>query len=98
MTCLTLCGETSANEVSGFQNDIIIYPNPFHAFATLQISSQFENAQLKIYNSLGLIVRTEKMFRQTSHSLYRNELSNGLYFIQLINDKGNVANSKFIVE
>ncbi|HLG35855.1 MAG TPA: kelch repeat-containing protein [Bacteroidia bacterium] len=96
--CPNLCGETSIAEISNDKNNLSIYPNPFHTSCILQISSEFSNSELKIYNTLALLVRTEKVFRQTSHNLYRNELANGIYFLQLINENGKIANRKCIIE
>lgn len=73
-------------------------PNPFHSSSLLQVSSEFVNAKLNIYNSLGAIVREEGMLNQETFVLKRNELHNGIYFMQLINDRGQMITEKLIVE
>jgi len=75
-----------------------ISPNPFHSSSLLQVSPGFEKAQMKIFNSLGLPVREETILNQRTFTLYRNELSNGIYFLQLINDSGEMITGKLIVE
>ncbi|HYV90865.1 MAG TPA: kelch repeat-containing protein [Chitinophagales bacterium] len=97
-TCPNLCRETSVAEILNNKNKLSIYPNPFYTSCTIQISSQFANSELKIYNSFGSLIRREKIFRQTSYYLYRNELTNGIYFVQLINDKENIVSAKLIID
>lgn len=77
---------------------VTISPNPFHSSCILQFGLDFEDATITIYNELGLNVRNEKLSKQASYQLNRNELPIGMYYIQFLNDKGQVANMKFIIE
>jgi len=78
--------------------EVNISPNPFHSSSLLQVSSEFANAKLNIYNSLGSLVREERISNQKTFVLNRNELHNGIYFLQLINDRGQMITEKLIVE
>jgi hypothetical protein len=88
----------SVDEQSKLINEISITPNPFQTFALLKLGSEFENADLIIYNSIGLIIRKEKIIRQLTYQLNRKELPNGIYLIKLINEKGQEANGKIIID
>jgi len=75
-----------------------IFPNPFHESGTLEIPGYFGLVnQLKIYNSTGMMIREARM---DGHSLNisRNELGNGIYFYQLVNEEGVGLSGKFVVE
>jgi len=75
----------------------IVYPNPFHSFAALNLSLEFENIELTIYNALGEIVAQQKI---TNHSsiIKRDKLDDGIYFYQLISNKGKVTTGKLMIE
>lgn len=88
----------SMNDLSENSISFSLFPNPFHAMSRVNLNSEFQTTEIRIYNALGLLIRDEKIHRQIFYNLNRYELPNGIYFIQLINDKGQVANQKFIVE
>lgn len=62
---------------------IIISPNPFFAYTTLQSDKIFEDATLTVYNSLGQQVKQIKKIAGQSIILYHDELPSGLYLIHL---------------
>jgi len=82
-----------------FSNEIasMIFPNPFHSSATLELNNDFSHVYLIIYNALGEQVRRQKIISRTT-IIHRNELQDGIYFYQVTNDKGQIASGKFIVE
>lgn len=70
---------TSINDINEFQ--IQIYPNPFSD--QINIESKNEYSEIRIYNSNGKII--QKFNRSTYPTkIDLGELSEGLYFIQLI--------------
>jgi hypothetical protein len=82
-----------------------LVPNPFHSFATLKIENiltEFKNCELKIYNTVGSLVRTEAIENIQSHILNRNGMHDGIYFYQLIQVENTseeiLGSGKFIVE
>lgn len=94
----TACALISGiNSINATNISITISPNPFHSTSTLKLNTDFENANLKIYNVLGEMVQQQKISSQST-IINRNELDNGIYFFSLINNKGNVASGKFVVE
>lgn len=87
---------TAINELN--KNDQVrLLPNPFHSTATLELSAEFANSQLNIYNSFGEQVKQMKINSELT-IINRNGLSDGIYFYQIRNSKGNLKSAKFIVE
>jgi hypothetical protein len=81
-------------------NKMIIYPNPIQTSAMFTLQNEKrENVQLKIYNSLGILVRTEESVNLNSYILYRDGLNDGLYYYELrtLNSQ-HISSGKFIVE
>lgn len=88
---------TSFNDLSLNVSQISISPNPFQTSATIQVGPEFENGTLKIYNSLGAVVKEVKL-NQRNYLLNKNNLPNGIYFLELINNKNNHNTVKFIID
>lgn len=61
------------------------FPNPFTETITLKPKqSQFENAQINISNSVGQLVKTISNVNGPQVTIHREELSQGFYTIQII--------------
>jgi hypothetical protein len=83
------------------KNQIGIFPNPFHTSATITANRQFKvgSMRLRIFNSMGVLVRSEKIPNITSYILHRGDLTDGLYFYELrTNDSELLGTGKFVVE
>ena len=74
-----------------------IFPNPFHTTAAFKVDPTFENSELNIYNLLGGQVKHQRINNQST-IINRDELTDGIYFLQLINDQGHILIEKFVVE
>ena len=92
---------TGVSELA-IQSSITISPNPFHTTARFEINkSEFiiKNCDLKIYNTLGVLVRQEKISNLNSFILHRNDLHDGLYLYELrTSDSSPIGTGKFIIE
>ncbi|MCX6274658.1 MAG: hypothetical protein NTV09_05590 [Bacteroidetes bacterium] len=83
-----------------------ISPNPFHTSATLTVNRQLTpdsyqdgSLQLRIFNTMGALVRHEKIPNINSYILHRGILSEGLYFYELLTpDYELIGSGKFVVE
>ncbi len=89
---------SGVNAISQENHSLIISPNPFHTSAFVSVTSLFEDADMKIYDVLGMLVHREKLESLTSFPLKRDKLSNGIYFLQITTEKGQSATLKFIVD
>jgi len=97
---------TAVSELE-MQSSITFSPNPFHTTARLEINNsefRIKNCDLKIYNTLGVLVRQEKISNLNPDSdreyiLHRDDLNDGLYFYELLtSDSSPIGTGKFIIE
>ena len=89
------------------ENSITFFPNPFHSEGRLEIGEwglrnrdlAESYAVLKIYNSMGSLLREDKILNLNSYILHRDGLHDGLYFYELQSlNYELLATGKFIVE
>lgn len=87
------------NEIESFKvlNKSNIYPNPFNTSTKIRTDFNMQEAFLIIFNINGEIVFTNNQIQGNEIVLERNNLSKGLYFIQII-DNENIYNSKIFIE
>ena len=76
---------------------IKIYPNPTNSIININIDRSIEDLGLNIYNSNGLLVKTEHYFNANDLKLDLTELPQGIYVIKLI-EKGNIIAESSIVK
>ena len=110
--CYTLTGGTIDGLQYGLSNlpvgvndisentSVSLYPNPFHSTAILKIGDWgLGIGILHIYNSMGLLIREDKIENHNSYLLHRDGLNDGLYFYELRSpDYSLIGSGKFIVE
>ena len=89
---------TSVHEKNTQQFSIAISPNPFSTYATVQLSPQFSNSEMYIYNELGVLVYNEKIDQESYHLFNRKDLPSGIYFMQFLNKKAETATLKFVLD
>lgn len=86
---LTTAQGVGIAENSTLQN-INLFPNPANESTTINIvSKKAFTASITIYNSIGALIRTETVeliAGENSYNMDLNDLSNSLYFIELIGD------------
>lgn len=75
---------------------IILYPNPVNN--KLNITGVSNPSNIIITNPMGQIVYKENNIQEDNHVIDVNGLSNGVYFVNIQDNKGNEYNSKFIKE
>ena len=89
---------TGINPIPGNRLSSYFSPNPIHNTSELIIQSGFitQNTELRVYNSLGMMVRNQRFDSSMKIRLDRNNLCDGLYYYELstadfqILAKGNV--------
>jgi hypothetical protein len=74
-----------------------ISPNPFTSSASFQTTKPMENATMTIYSSLGQVVKIIKNINGSSFTFDRDELPNGLYYVQLSQNNITIASDKMII-
>ncbi len=97
------CSDTSACYVTTtgidenvLSNSVTIYPNPFTEQTTISFDNEQRNTAIKITDILGKEVKTAIMSGTKNLILEKGEMKAGIYFVQIITEKG-TAVKKIIV-
>ena len=78
--------------------DITVYPNPSQGEFTFEIPSNLNNAQLKVYNTLGQEVYSSEV-NTGKYQINLGNQSAGAYLYRLLNANGSpVSNGKLILQ
>jgi len=83
------------------QNNIVsLYPNPFSNTCTIRIDgNNLSNAEFNVYDLLGQEIKSISIGNNKEITLSRDNLSSGMYFYRLIQNKTEViSNGKFVIE
>jgi len=72
-----------------------IFPVPAYTEVIIEINSEFENSELRIYNIFGEIVEKMKTVSPTT-KINIDPLSRGIYFCRIVNENGSVTVAKFV--
>lgn len=95
----TICQTIMISSVS--ENNIVtivdIFPNPFSTHATLKTDTPLEDATLTVYNSYGQEVKQIENISGRTLTLYRDNLSGGLYFLRLFQSDKNFILNKLVI-
>ena len=75
-----------------------IYPNPMTSIATVLLKNSVENAFALVYNSMGQQVYQIKNISGNSFLIDKADLSNGFYYLQLMENNKIVATKKFVIK
>lgn len=93
---------TLATGISNYNisNNISIFPNPINTTATFKINEtlKVKNAEMKIMDVTGRIVKTISSIQNNEFTFDREKLSDGIYFYQLIQDGTVISNGKLVIE
>lgn len=88
---------TGISEKEGNVNTIRISPNPFSTQATLTVSNNLNKATLKIMDLLGKEVKS-LLFSGKQFILENTGLNAGIYFVQVMDEKGNKMTQKIVIQ
>jgi len=90
----TMLGVNDAETVS---SEISFSPNPFTTELTIQSDGAFSDATIMLYNVMGQLVSISTKQSGNKLIINRDQLSSGLYFIQLYEKEKLVKTSKIMV-
>jgi hypothetical protein len=91
--CMSIGGN---NDLENLGENMVIYPNPFSNEATVEFKLGMENATLLILNSYGQPIKRMENISGDQFTLKRDDLSNGLYIIQVVN-KNSTFSAKILI-
>jgi hypothetical protein len=80
----------------GTHDELTIEPNPFSDFTQLSFAEEQINSQLFLFNLTGSIVKSFR-FNGSSLILEKEKLSEGTYFVRIIN-RDKVYSSRLIIQ
>ena len=91
------CGQTIGITELNHNNSINLFPNPFREQTILQAANQLKNASLTISNVIGMRIKEIKNISGQTLTLQRDNLTSGVYFIQLMEDDKVIGKGKLVI-
>lgn len=92
------CVSTTGTNEQNNSDAVIIFPNPFSEFATIQILNyNSQTTGFKLFDVFGREVRTMQL-ETSSIKLERGSLASGMYFYELYKGEGISGKGKLIIE
>jgi alpha-tubulin suppressor-like RCC1 family protein len=88
---------TTGLELNDEPEEFKLFPNPMSDFAILQTENIFTDATLTIYNTQGQPVKQIKNISGQSLDLHRENLPDGMYFVELIEGEKIIKTGKLII-
>ena len=89
----------AVNEINYGVIPLEIYPNPFDTYTNIQFENpRNEDLEIWVLNPLGQVVRTIKDITGDQIRIEKEDLTSGMYFVQLRKDWKLLANQKLIVK
>lgn len=79
-------------------NTISCYPNPFNNCATIHLDDYLQGVTLEIYNSMGKKVKEITNAQGSELKIHRDNLPDGIYFLQLNKDQRNTTFCKLVID
>ncbi len=91
------CLETSVSSLHLPDVSFNVSPNPFSASPVITFSNEQKNTVITITDLIGNEIRTIH-FSGQKLVIDKSELSEGIYFLKVIDEKNNVVNKKIVVQ
>ena len=88
---------TGINEINNKQTTISIYPNPFTSQTTITFSEVQKNSTIKIIDIIGKEIRTI-IFKGKELIIEKGTMKEGVYLLQIIDEKKNILSRKIIIQ
>ena len=95
-TLMAIGASVGVKEISMNEN-VQISPNPTKDILNITLTTLSQNTKIEIYNTVGALVITESLNNKTS-SINIADLSNGLYFLKVLEGNKVVAVKKVVKE
>lgn len=74
-----------------------VFPNPTNGVVNLSFSSLVSNAQVKVTNLAGVVMYSKSVENSSSDLLDLNDLPNGVYFVELLDNSLSKIVNKLII-
>ncbi len=99
--CLNVLNSIEENIVERAKSPFVkVIPNPLSTTASIQIEGleNYENLSLEIFNLSGQKLFNTTNNRQNSFEITKNDLAQGIYIFNIIQDKKIIAKGKLVVQ
>jgi hypothetical protein len=86
--------------ITGIENvnqSVVIFPNPSNSIITFDFSKEQTNTTIKITNILGQEIKTIT-FTGKQLTINKGNMKADIYFVQFIDEMGNIVNKKIIIQ
>ncbi len=90
-----ITGSVGINEKIS-QSEILVYPNPAKDYINFEMG-MYKDFQLTVFNSIGQIM-LQKSFTSANNTIDIQNFKQGIYYYNLVNDKGKRISGKFVKE
>ncbi len=80
-----------------YESSFVIAPNPVTSQTTISFSAEQKNTTIRITGLLGKEIKTIN-FTGRQLVIDKDEMNEGIYFVQIINEKKNISNRKIVIQ
>ncbi|MBE0663915.1 MAG: T9SS type A sorting domain-containing protein [Bacteroidales bacterium] len=84
-------------EEAKLSSDVKVYPNPVKDYLSVELKESALPAKIEIYNVMGSLLK-EFVLMETNQQISLQQLTPGLYFYQIVNEKEALGSGKLVVE
>jgi hypothetical protein len=96
----TSCAPSSENGIPSInqQSSSALFPNPFSDYAVIRFNKSLHHATLKVYNVYGQMVKAMDPVDGSAILINRDEMPNGFYIYEVIENQQRTTVGKMVVE
>lgn len=91
------CSDLGSFESTETVNDFNVYPNPANHSATISAGQLIYQGQIDIKNELGAVIKTINFQNQSAVQISFDELSSGVYIIELFDNEISLGVQKLVI-
>jgi hypothetical protein len=86
-------------EKKGINSEFAIYPNPAKDKINIYSNAGFtQGSQVQLYHKNGVLLETRNIQSANAQSMDVSNLSNGVYFLRIVDAKGNTLHTKSVIK
>jgi hypothetical protein len=93
----TVVTPTSIIEINSVK-ELQVYPNPANNQVTISSSTSLSNASITLLDVTGKVLFKKNNLEGQHQTIDISQFSSGIYFVELINQNGNISRTKLIKE
>jgi len=89
---------TSVTETANISENIRLYPNPASAYTVIEFNDNASTHQVQVIDITGRVIRIIDNHKYNTLRIDREELTSGVYFINVKNELNQTGSVKLIIE